>query len=185
MVFGGWIAMKSRRNPWCAECHHHGAHELLYQRNYTLPANWKLAGFLSSSGSDVPANQITQPCRKSMTGHRTKLCPRKRRLLWPAGIPTVALSKPDQTKTTGKCWLIPRSSSKTAEAGGEMGSASSETAARNTFLIARAGALADPDRNNRVFGRENGFNTSPPRRIRSRRFRQTVIWKSWIPQATW
>ena len=108
-----------------------------------------MAGFLSSSGSDVPANQITQPVPEIYDGTQDKTYALENaRLLWPAWYPNSCVV---QTGPNEDDWKVLVNSAlmfeDSAEAGGEIGSASSETAARNTFLIDVLGALADPDRN--------------------------------------
>ena len=117
--------------------------------NYNLPANWKLSGFLSSSGNDVPTNQITQPVPEIYDGTQDKTYALENaRLIWPAWYPNSCVV---QTGPNEDDWKVLVNSAlvfeDAAEAGGEIGSASSETAARNTFLIDVQGALADPDRN--------------------------------------
>jgi hypothetical protein len=116
--------------------------------NYNLPTNWLLSGFLSSSGNDVPGTQITQPVPEIYDGTQDKTYALENaRLIWPAWYPNSCVV---QTGPNEDDWKVLVNSAlifeDAAEAGGELGTASSETAARNSFLIDVLGALSDPDR---------------------------------------
>ncbi|MDB6055132.1 MAG: hypothetical protein JWN25_2655 [Verrucomicrobiales bacterium] len=116
--------------------------------NYNLPDKWKLSGFLSSDGSDVPANQVTQPVPEIYDGNTDTTYPLENaRLVQPAWYPNSTIV---QTGPNEDDWQVLVNSSQlfedSAEAGGELGSASSETVARHTFLVDIQGAMNDPDR---------------------------------------
>lgn len=150
MVFGGWdrdeIAPAIRGALSATTT---ALQNFFTNSNYHLPTNWLLSGFLSSSGSDVPANQITQPVPEIYDGTQDKTYALENaRLIWPAWYPNSCVV---QTGPNEEDWKVLVNSAllfeDAAESGGELGSASSETAARNTFLIDVQGALSDPDRN--------------------------------------
>ncbi len=152
MVFGGWdrdelrASFRGTVNAGTAALTNflYGP----YATNYNLPDKWKLSGFLSSDGNDTPANQITQPVPEIYDGNQDKTYALENaRLLWPAWYPNACVV---QTGPNESDWKVLVNSAllfeDSAEAGGELGSASSESAARNTFLIDVQGAMADPNR---------------------------------------
>jgi hypothetical protein len=150
MVFGGWDRdeiVPATRGALSATTT--ALTNFFTNATYNLPASWKLSGFLSSSGTDVPGTQITQPVPEIYDGTQDKTYALENcRLLWPAWYPNSCVV---QTGPNEEDWKVLVNSAllfeDAAENGGELGSASSETAARNTFLIDVQGALADPDRN--------------------------------------
>ncbi|HYG21958.1 MAG TPA: galactose oxidase early set domain-containing protein [Verrucomicrobiae bacterium] len=113
----------------------------------SLPWNFKLAGFLSSAAG-TPANQVTQPVPEVYDGNTdTTIALENARLLHPAWYPNSCVV---QTGTNAHDWKVLVNSGilfeDAAEAGGELGSASSEQAARHTYLVDVQGAMADSDR---------------------------------------
>jgi hypothetical protein len=113
----------------------------------SIPWNWSLAGFLSTSAG-TPARQVTQPVPEVYDGNTdTTFALENARLLQPAWYPNSCVV---QTGPAEDDWQVLVNSSllfeNSAEAGGELGSASSETAARHTFLVDVQGALSDPER---------------------------------------
>jgi len=119
-----------------------------FATNYNLPAKWKLAGFLSSDSSDVPANQVTQPVPEVYDGNTDTTYPLENaRLIQAAWYPNSCVV---QTGPGANDWKVLVNSSELFEDvtpnGGELGSGSSETDCRNTYLVDVQGALNDPDR---------------------------------------
>jgi len=119
-----------------------------FATNYNLPAKWKLCGFLSSDGTDVPANQVTQPVPEIYDGNTDSTIPLENaRLIQAAWYPNSCVV---QTGPGSNDWKVLVNSSElfedcTANAG-ELGSGSSETDCRNTYLVDVQGALSDPYR---------------------------------------
>lgn len=116
--------------------------------NYNLPATWKLAGFLSSDGNDVPANQVTQPVPEVYDGNTdTTYALENARLIQAAWYPNSCVV---QTGPGPNDWKVLVNSSQLFENvnpnAGELGSGSLETDCRNTYLVDVQGALSDPDR---------------------------------------
>lgn len=150
MVFGGWDRdeLQNPSRP-ALSATTTALSNFVAAASYNIPTNWLLSGYLSSSGNDVPANQITQPVPEIYDGNLDKtFALENARLIWPAWYPN---SQVVQTGPAAKDWKVLVNSAllfeDAAEAGGEIGTASSETAARNTFLIDVQGALADPNIN--------------------------------------
>jgi hypothetical protein len=112
-----------------------------------MPWNFKLAGYLTSSGN-VPANQITQPVPEIYDGNTdTTYALENARLIQQDWYPNSAVV---QTGPNEDDWKVLVNSSilfeDAAETGGELGSSSSSTQNRGTFLVDVQGALADPER---------------------------------------
>jgi hypothetical protein len=114
-----------------------------------MPWNFKLAGFLSSNAG-TPATQVTQPVPEVYDGTLDKTYALENaRLLQPAWYPNGCVV---QTGPGVNDWKVLVNSSllyeNAAEAttAGELGTSSSEAAARHSYLVDVQGALADPDR---------------------------------------
>jgi hypothetical protein len=112
-----------------------------------MPWNFKLAGFLSASAG-TPSTQVTQPVPEVYDGDTdTTYALENARLIQNDWYPNGCVV---QTGPNEDDWKVLVNSSilfeDAAETGGELGSASSSTASRGTFLVDVQGAMIDPDR---------------------------------------